>query len=294
MNKIDKIDKINTFVINLDDYRENFERQKPYLENIGLQPYRWSGINALKNEHINHSKHINSLAKYFTPKSCIGCSMSHILLAKWLNDNYTIEEYKDNDYNREKEYFLIMEDDAFPIEKYNTKMTFEKELWKTIREIELLDPSWDIIQLHRDGPISSIETYQTHYFCGSTAAYLISKKGIEKMSREKVTHHIDLITQNFLHYNKYNSKNNLFYTDEKSSLNRGKSNILEILSISLKKYLLENYTTIDLRGEKDWIDILSFNVLQIPLLNKNITINNIFDMIIMLFIAKSIKKYCIL
>ena len=42
---------LKTFVINLDDYKENYLKQLPYLENIGLKVERFNGINALKDEH---------------------------------------------------------------------------------------------------------------------------------------------------------------------------------------------------------------------------------------------------
>ena len=43
---------LKTFVINLDDYKENYSKQLPYLKSIGLNVERFSGINALKDEHL--------------------------------------------------------------------------------------------------------------------------------------------------------------------------------------------------------------------------------------------------
>ena len=34
---------MKTFVINLDKYQDNFNYQKPYLENVGLEVYRFKG-----------------------------------------------------------------------------------------------------------------------------------------------------------------------------------------------------------------------------------------------------------
>lgn len=283
------MERINTLVVNLDDYRANFYKQKPHLEAVGLEPIRWSGINALKNEHLKHKKHISTMAQYFTPKSCIGCGLSHILLANWLNDIIFEKKYIVNIIDQDG-YFLFMEDDAYPVEKFNSPEAFKRELWKTINDIELLDPSWDIIQLHRDGPIVSDKTYHAHYFCSSTAAYLLSPKGIRKLAREKVSNHIDLTTQNPIRYNKYSSRENLFYTDEKSSLNRGSIRGLNSISLLAKKTLLDKFTNIALRGEKDWGHILGFNFLRIPVLDKNITLSNFFDMVLFLTLAKSIKN----
>ena len=43
---------LKTFIINLDDYKENYNKQLPYLKSIGLKVERFSGINALKDEHL--------------------------------------------------------------------------------------------------------------------------------------------------------------------------------------------------------------------------------------------------
>lgn len=44
---------LKTLVINLDDYIQNYNTQLPYLESIGLNIERFSGINALKGKHKN-------------------------------------------------------------------------------------------------------------------------------------------------------------------------------------------------------------------------------------------------
>ena len=44
---------LKTFVINLDDYKANYTKQLPFLENIGLKVDRFSGNNALKDEHLS-------------------------------------------------------------------------------------------------------------------------------------------------------------------------------------------------------------------------------------------------
>ena len=81
---------LKTFVINLDDYKENYNKQLPYLESLGLKIERFSGINALKDEHLNseYKQYISNFAFNFTPKSVIGCALSHILCCKCIYDNY--------------------------------------------------------------------------------------------------------------------------------------------------------------------------------------------------------------
>lgn len=217
---------LKIFVINLDEYKENYEKQLPYLESIGLKVERFKGINALKDEHLNpiYKQYISKFALNFTPKSVIGCALSHILCCKYIYDNYINIEDNNNEiklneplYGGNILFFLIMEDDAFP--KYN-KIEFYEKLNKTIYEIELLDSNWEIIQLHSDAFYPIKDSYNTHFITGSTASYLISINGIKKTLNNKIYSHIDVFQYNFIKFIKYRTKENLFYTNEKDSLNR--------------------------------------------------------------------------
>ena len=258
---------IISFIINLDNYENNYKKQIPYFNSIKLSPERFSAINALKNEHLEYKNLINLFSIYLVPKSVIGCSLSHILLSKYLYSRYST--YKNI-------YFLILEDDVFPKEEYiNNSKDFYHDLNNEIENIKIIDKNWDIIQLHSDGLIDTKSTYSTHLFTGSTAAYLISFNGLQKMCNEKVTYHIDFVTQNFMKYRKYRSKINLFYTNEKSSVNREMNNSKSVI---FKSYLLKKI--IPVRGEKLWEDYLNFKSLRMPLINKEFTANNLIDFII--------------
>ena len=81
---------LKTFVINLDEYKANYNKQLPYLESLGLKVERFKGINAIKDEHLNpeYSPYISTYALNFTPKSIIGCSLSHILCCKYIYENF--------------------------------------------------------------------------------------------------------------------------------------------------------------------------------------------------------------
>lgn len=277
---------LKTLVINLDDYIENYNIQLPYLENIGLKIERFSGINALKGEHKkeDYKKYISKFALNFQPLSIIGCALSHVLCCKYIYDNYI------NNY----EYFLIMEDDAFPI--YN-KNDFYNLLNKNLNEIKILDKNWEIIQLHSDAFFPNYETYNTHYACGSTAAYLISKKGIEKTLKLKIYSHADFIQHNFLKFNKYKVKSNLFYTNEKNSLNRFKGGGYSFYNLSLyskTKFIefINNYfISIPLRGEKSYNNFLEFKILRLPYIEKEYTANELIDYLISLISTNKIINY---
>ena len=284
---------LKTFVINLDDYKENYEKQLPYLQSIGLKPERFSGVNALKDEHLKpiYKEYISKFAFNCTPKSVIGCALSHILCCKHIYENYIINE---SSYGGKTPYFLIMEDDAFP--KYN-KSEFYEKLNKTISDITILDINWEIIQLHSDAFYPTTNTYHTHFVCGSTAAYLISESGLKKNLKSKILSHMDFIEHNFISYRKYRAKENLFYTNEKDSLNRNINNSknLSYYSLYLKSYVLElfnKYTNLlELRGEKKYENFLEFKLLKLPYFKKEYTANETIDYLIGLFLTRKMIKY---
>jgi len=262
---------MKTFVINLDKYQDNFNYQKPYLENVGLEVYRFKGINAIQNEHLEYKEMINPQALNYCPNSILGCSLSHILLSLHIT-------------NLDSEITLIMEDDAFP--KFDKEL-FQNKLKNTINDIQILDKDWDIIQLHSDAPFPTYNTYCIHPLCGSTAAYLISKKGAIKMSKEKSTWHIDIHTSANPKFKKYRSKENLFWTKEETSLNRN-------LNSSLLTNLISEFLTIiiPLRGEKTWNDFLNFKMIKLK--NKDIyafeIINNVLFFIFLKYISNIFRK----
>ena len=218
-----------------------------------------------------YKNNISKIAQFFTPKSVIGCALSHILLAKHILLN---------DYN--EPYVLIMEDDAFPIEL--DKNSFLNNINTTVKTINILDPSWDIIQLHSDSCYPCPNTYTTHPLCGSTAAYLISNRGAAKMGNLKVMSHIDIHTSSSIKFKKYRAKENMFWTDEKISVNRIDSN--NIL-LKFKSFILTKL--IPLRGEKTWDHFLNFKILRIPGINKEFTGNQLIDYFIAYLLILKLK-----
>tara|TARA_B100000902_G_C27316113_1_gene921419 strand:+ start:3510 stop:4409 length:900 start_codon:yes stop_codon:yes gene_type:complete len=284
---------LKTFVINLHDYKNNYERQFPYLENIGLKVERFSGINALIDEHLNpeYKNYISNYALNFTPKSVIGCGLSHILCCKHIFDTF-INIHLSN--KKSDNFFLIMEDDAFP--KYN-KSEFYEKLNKTINDIQILDSNWEIIQLHSDAFYPTTNTYNTHFFSGSTAAYLISESGLKKNLKSKLLSHMDFVENNFIRFRKYRTKENLFYTNEKNSLNRNINKTKNFFYYSLyfkSKFLefIDNYTNLlTLRGEKSYSNFLEFKLLKLPYFKKEYTANEIIDYLIGLILTRKLINY---
>ena len=276
---------LKTLVINLDKYVNYYNTQKPFLENIGIYSERFSAINAKNNDHLNniYKNYISKFAYNFQPKSVIGCSLSHIMCCKYIEEKYY------NDYD----YFLIMEDDAYPL--FN-KEEFYSILNNSVYEISLLDANWDIIQLHSDAFFPTQKTYVTHFICGSTAAYLISKKGIAKMVKEKVIGHADYVQHNFIKFNKYRVKDNLFYTDESNSLNRIVNNKFSFYGLSLNsktkilEFINKYIVSLPLRGEKTYTNFFEFKMLRIPYIKKEYTANEIIDYLLGFYLMKKIVK----
>ena len=277
-------DNLLVHVINLDKYKKNYYKQLPYLNDLGLKVNRFKGINAIENEHLNNEyyKYISKFAINFTPKSIIGCSLSHMMCCKHIYDNYINKDYNIYD------YFLIMEDDAYPI--YDKKK-FYNILKKNLSDINILNKDWDIIQLHSDGIYNTINTYSSHYLSGSAAAYLISKKGINKLLKNKVYSHTDFVDQNFIKFNKFRCKTNLFWTDEKNSLNRKNINYKSLIIKSEILNILNKYTNIlELRGEKCVKHYLEFKLIKLPYINHEYTFNEIIDISILIIIIYIILK----
>jgi GR25 family glycosyltransferase involved in LPS biosynthesis len=286
---------LKSFTINLDDYKINYDKQAAELLKLGLVSERFSGVNALKDEHFktSYKKYVSNFALNYTPKSVIGCALSHIMCCKYIYKNY-IKKQKAHKQQQQHNptYFLIMEDDVFPL--YDKDEFYEK-LNKTLYYIQILDSNWEIIQLHSDGIMPTIETYSTHIGSISAAAYLISKKAIKKTLKSKIYSHIDLIHHNFINYNKYRAKENLFYSDEKTSLNRIVSYRLSSYSLLLKSKLFEfiNYYTniIQLRGEKKFLHYFEYKVFKEPFFNKEFNTNDIIDYFIGLKILSKLYYY---
>jgi len=265
---------MKTYVINLDKYINHFNKQKPVLESVGLDVERFPGINAIENEHLKYKKHIYKSAILFTPKSTIGCSLSHILLAQHILKYPPIQE-------GDKSCVLIMEDDAYPLEK--EPAIFQEKLKTAIDNIHILDSKWDIIQLHSDFVFPSNKTYSAHPLCGSTAAYLISYRGLIKLANLKTISHIDMHTSFSLNFKKYRIKENLFWTDEKHSINRiDRKNFF----IKFKHNILTRF--IPLRGEKTWENFLSFKLLRVPVIGKEFTPDQLMNYLIGYFIVKKL------
>ena len=244
----------NTYVINLEQDKVKYENIKKNLNENNIIPYRFNAIYG-KNVKNEFDDHLTSYCKYTCPKSVIGCGLSHIMLSKHLF------KHDKND------YALVLEDDAI----VNHKNVTDK-----IKNIVKKSPKdWEIIILYCQGYckyydkknlVKEDKFIKTKYQ-GSFAAYLINKKGQEKLSKIQLNGHIDnqILFSNKL--NSYSFSKKIFKTDERESENRKVNYGL------LKNYYDKVYNTLD--GEKVITHqpsfFLQYKAFRIPIIDFEIT-----------------------
>ena len=210
--------------INLDSAPEKFETQRQAFAQNGMDIQRFSAIT----DYTKHIDEVTPLCKKTCAKVAINIAMSHKKLAEWLL------------VNDPSEYAMILEDDVFPMDD---SVTLER-----VNDIVKKTPQgWDILQLHCDANCT--------YIRGSHAAYLISKSGQEKMKKMKIKFPAqpDIMTNIIKDFNKITSREKIFWTDEKTSLNRNNSR-------SLIDYLFDK---IPVDGEKTGSIIMSYNAFRL-------------------------------
>jgi GR25 family glycosyltransferase involved in LPS biosynthesis len=196
--------QFKTYVINLDSDNDRYSYISELLSDVDINPIRFSAIYGkdVKNEY---NEHINLLCKPFIPKSILGCALSHAVLSK------QILETDNND------IALILEDDVIPA--FN-------DIQDIFKVIENAPQDWDIILLFCQGMCNyKSENYITGIYPGSTAAYLINKKGMCKQSKYKYSSHVDIQRKN-LDLNVYKSPVPLFIPNDGFLSHNKKSSIL--------------------------------------------------------------------
>jgi hypothetical protein len=162
---------------------------------------------------------------------------------------------------------LVLEDDAYPIEKFDMNQEID-------RVLEEVPDDWEVIKLHCDAHCKNGSNKAG--MNASAAAYLINTRGLEKLRNLILMTYVDI--QKSLTFKIYKSKVNIFWTDEKASLAR-KDN----------KYCLTpvlDYIVPMTSGEKTYDHILSFKVIRIPFTNIELTNFHIIMIVLVLISLK--------
>ena len=221
----------------------NLGEQGEALKEVGLNPIIFNGVDARKDEHLQYIDYINPTCLDMCPKSVIGCGLSHVLLAQKI-------------YYTGASIAIILEDDAFPIVKH-----LEDEIHKVINEVP---DDWECIKMHCDP--HCVDGQNENEKNGSTAAYILNRKGMEIVMNTRVQWHIDWQFNNILKM--YKTRTNLFITDErKVSTNR-------IQSHTFLSYIMDEIRPIK-TGEKTWDDLHSYKFFRIPNTSIELTLRHI-------------------
>ena len=178
---------MKAYVITLND--AYFEKQKKYLQNIGLTVIRVQG----------HTITDEDRKKYgIRPIIPTAITLAHRKVYRLIAQ-------------QEDEYVLVIENDAFPIASHKDEFdtTLARELQKIGR--------FDLLLLHADYACNT-NTDNYDLFCGSFAAYIISKEGARKVLKLPIITgypDVDSTVHNILgSIVKKKTTANLFHTDE--------------------------------------------------------------------------------
>lgn len=168
---------VNAYIINLDRAPVRLQNTEEQLAKTDIPSIRWRATDA-KNPTALEILELKEAYKYCPPVAK-AISLSHIRLARYLLAN---------DHNS---FALVLEDDININSKVSSSM---------LNAIAVSYNNWDIIRLVSLGfPPSSgnqIKNWR-NLISGSAAAYLINKKGQEKLANAQIKFHID-IHSNFM------------------------------------------------------------------------------------------------
>ena len=155
---------MKTFVINLDKDVKRWHQTKTRLTQAGISPIRFSAVYG-KDVGAEHDEHINLTLKPVIPRSMLGCSLSHILLCKWLGETLSSTEC-----------VIICEDDVVPLFRNHS------ELQTAIATVS----GWDVLLLYYDGFVDEQNDVAAP-FTVSNAAYVVTKRGAEALGKVKAS-----------------------------------------------------------------------------------------------------------
>lgn len=156
----------------------------------GIKINRFDAINGIKEKSSGkYDNYISNISKIICTPKIIGCGLSHIMLANKLHS-----ELKDD--------FAIVFEDDIKIDDTN-ETDIRSKLISIVEDVSNIDKEWDIIKL------IDINSHIVH---GSAAAYIISKRGINKLKNMKLQYHIDIQINNG--FNVHYMNNNIFTTHD--------------------------------------------------------------------------------
>lgn len=159
-------------VISMDSQR--LSRTAQELRKIGITDFmHFEGVDGKVSRET--APELTSLCRRVCTDKIVGVGLAHIRLAKKLLET-----------GKQGEVYLVLEDDIKV--KYDEAET-QRLLETTIKNAP---QNWDIITVFCQGNCSSNKHVELDRILhGSTAAYLLSWSGVQKMANEKLVYHID-------------------------------------------------------------------------------------------------------
>lgn len=245
---------LGTYVINLEQDKNKWKQMKKNFVDTDIVLNRYNAIYGQNKKSID-KKNITNFCWNLCPDAVLGCGLSHLTLMQKIN--------KENKYS----YALILEDDAIPLYK-----DLKKKIVNIIKNVEDKDKDWDIIKLYCQG----LCDYKKNtikipkFFHGATVAYLVSKKGITKISNMKLVYHMD-IQYAFSKLKIYKSIKPLFETSiEKSRTSEKNTLIKKIFNFKISENTLPTYYYLEQK------------IIKLPIINYELTLYEIIILFILL------------
>ena len=240
----------NTYIINLNRDYDRYVTLKNKLNRIGISPIRYDAIDG-RDIPQKYEKDMTYLSKLFSTDSMKGAGLSHLNL---------IKEFYKKDPN---DYALILEDDAVPLLKSKDEISHLAHKYS----------NYDCIVLYIQG---------IRYIYGSTAAYIITKKGAGRMMNNKLLPiHIDM---QLWYLSNLKVKNvvvedrlQLFTTDETKSYTRSRK-----IGDSIFDKIIPIY------GNLYFYDYFEFNLFKLPYINYDMNGRNCIIIILIFSILLTI------
>ena len=156
----------NTYIINLKRSPDRLKRTIDELSKANIMQFEH--FLAVDGNNVNRkSDEINAFCSMFCTSDIIGCALSHITLAKMFH-------------SLNEDFCLVLEDDI----RILNHSSFKKAVIDLYNKFK----HKDIIRLFCQGICSE----SSGLFAGSTAAYILTKKGASIIKNYKVSYHIDI------------------------------------------------------------------------------------------------------
>jgi glycosyl transferase family 25 len=242
MATVATIRDIPCYVINLE---KDKERYKSFLERtIDVSFQRIEGIYGPSIDLLQYPE-VHYMAHYFTPKTVLGCGLSHRKAIKTF-----LEEEPD------KPYALICEDDAIPIHE-----DWQERIVKVINEA----PSdWEIIKFDYY-PDYNLKTGEyKNYLSVLATAYIISRSGAKKILDTQILYYND-VDLNFIEIKSYLSPERIFYqnwegqSDSNNAIQDSSSELYRrYLDIYFMNYKVLNFGGCDITANDIFIFLVLF------------------------------------